>query len=395
MVNKKISVCHVTPEISKAGGGVATYVWDLAERALDYGINASVLGQDSLGDPSLLSANKNISVHILDRLGPRSMSYLPRLKNTIFKMKPDIIHAHGLRMWPIYGAMCVAKKNKMPFVLSMHGMMTPALLQQRKFKKQIAYQLFDRQTLKHTNLIHATSAMELEHIRNFGCKNPVIVLPIGCDIPQAPKASAINAWRDRFSELKNKRVLLYLSLIHHKKGLLRLIDTWAKLSEKYSDWHLLIAGPDHQNHLIQIKEAIRKTKTQKSITLAGPLYGAEKNIAYQQAQAFVLHSDWENFGIVIAEALAGGLPVITSDQTPWQIINQKKCGWWIPLKIEALEHTLAQALALSADALNQKGQNAIQLIKEDYAWPGVYEQLQSGYEWLLGNGPKPAAVDMI
>ena len=394
--NSSIEICHVTPTLSRHGGGVASYIWDVAKRGKHFGLNPLVLGvNDSDTQCDILQHQENLKIKTVDRKGPSIIAYAPDLLNTITEASPDIIHAHGLRMWPIYGACKVANKKKIPFVLSMHGMMTPALLQRNKLKKKMAYALFDRYTLKNTDLIHATSIQELQHIRDYGCKNPVMISPIGCDIPELVQPQEKQNFINKFPEINGKRILLYLGLIHHKKGLLRLIKAWQKQTSSHKNWHLVLAGPDNNGHLKEVERMISETNTGNSITLTGPAFGSEKQVVFDLAQAFVVHSDWENFGIVIAEALAAGKPVLTSNQNPWEVLNEKDCGWWIPLKQEALESTLEIVLGLTPEQLETKGQNGQQLIKSQYAWLEVYKKIRASYDWLLGNDSRPECIDVI
>lgn len=391
-----INVCHVTPTISRHGGGVASYVWDVAVRGNEFGIKPLVLG---VNDPDtavdIAKYTPEINVRSVNRKGPGIIAYAPDLLSVIEQSATDLVHAHGLRMWPIYGAYKAARKKQIPFVLSMHGMMTPALLQRNKLKKKIAYALFDRQTLKNADLIHATSTLELQHIRDYGCKNPILISPIGCDVAPEPNPQAKQEFFKKFPVIKNKRILLYLGLIHYKKGLIRLIQAWAKLSKQHTDWHLVLAGPDNMNHLQEVQQKINETQTAETITLTGPVFGDQKAAAFNLSQAFVVHSDWENFGIVIAEALAAGKPVLTSDQNPWEVINKKNCGWWIPLTQSALEEALGNVLSSSENELKNKGQNGRKLIESNYAWNAVYKNIRASYDWLLGNGQRPDCVDII
>ena len=396
MTMSEINVSHVTPTISRHGGGVASYVWDLARRGKAFGITPQVLAVNDLDtENDIRKYTESINIKTVDRKGPGIIAYAPDLLSVLQDSTVDIIHAHGLRMWPIYGAYKAAKKKQIPFVLSMHGMMTPALLQRNKLKKKIAYVLFDYKTLKNADLIHATSILELQHIRDYGCKNPVLISPIGCDPAPQMSEQVKHEFVEKFPKLKGKRILLYLGLLHHKKGLHRLVEAWAKLENKQDDWHLVIAGPDHMNHLKEVLTTINVTGQSETITLTGPLFGDQKSAAFALAQAFVVHSDWENFGIVIAEALAAKTPVLTSDQNPWKVLNDKDCGWWIPLKQSALDQTLAIVLNSSEEDLKAKGQRGLELIKSDYAWPQVYKNIRASYDWLLGNVEKPDCIDVI
>src|SRR6185369_15513882 len=107
---------------------------------------------------------------------------------------------------------------------------------------------------------------------------------------------------------------LFLSRIHPKKGLLNLIEAWARLRPK--NWELCIAGPDETNHLAAVMRLLGSFGLERQVRFLGELWGDAKSQAFLDSDLFVLPSFSENFGLVIAEALAHGIPVITTQATP-------------------------------------------------------------------------------
>ena len=71
---------------------------------------------------------------------------------------------------------------------------------------------------------------------------------------------------------------------------------------------------------------------------------------------FVAPSYFENFGQSIAEALATGIPVITTTGTPWKDLKDKNCGWWIDQKSECIADALQEAMSLSDSDRKAKGE---------------------------------------
>lgn len=112
---------------------------------------------------------------------------------------------------------------------------------------------------------------------------------------------------------RQQRVALFLSRIHKKKGLINLLQAWAKIDPK--GWLLRLAGPDEAGHLTEILDAIRAFGLTDSVQYVGSVSGEAKQRFYREADLFVLPSYSENFGVVVAEALAHGLPVITTRGT--------------------------------------------------------------------------------
>ena len=169
--------------------------------------------------------------------------------------------------------------------------------------------LFQKKDLQMADCIHATSNSEAKNIRALGFTNPIALIPNGINLLDYPD----------YNKLPNtKRKLLFLSRIHEKKGIELLINSWNELDTKYTkDWEIEIIGSGSDEYIQNLKELINKYKLNSSIVISKPIYGIQKLKKYQSSDLFVLPSYSENFGIVIAEALACKLPVITTKGVPW------------------------------------------------------------------------------
>jgi glycosyltransferase involved in cell wall biosynthesis len=94
----------------------------------------------------------------------------------------------------------------------------------------------------------------------------------------------------------------------------------------------------------------------------------------------------------VAEALAFGLPVITTRNAPWPELESRQCGWWIELDHAALTRAMEDALRSSTDTLHEMGQRGRALMEEKFSWKRVAHQMKRSYEWLLGRAEKPDCV---
>ena len=122
----------------------------------------------------------------------------------------------------------------------------------------------------------------------------------------------------------------------------------------------------------------------------GHLPGTDRLLAYASADLFVLPSHSENFGIVVAEALAAGLPVITTDQTPWQEVQREGAGRQIPINAEALTDAL-QAL-MSANVEREGMSLAARRIAARYEWSEIGRKFHELYQWVLQDNGRPVPV---
>jgi glycosyltransferase involved in cell wall biosynthesis len=131
------------------------------------------------------------------------------------------------------------------------------------------------------------------------------------------------------------------------------------------------------------------------VQLIGGVYGAEKWKRFQQADLFVLPSYSENFGIVVAEALASGTPVLTTQGTPWQELETQNCGWWIELSVDEIVKALRTFINTSETTLEVMGKNGRQLVEEKYSIEAVARQMKELYEWIVCPKDKPQFIHVL
>ncbi|MEY4198924.1 MAG: hypothetical protein RLZZ265_664, partial [Verrucomicrobiota bacterium] len=168
------------------------------------------------------------------------------------------------------------------------------------------------------------------------------------------------------------------------------IAVWSEL--KPPSWELVIAGDDDGGHAAEVVAAIRAAGLEQSCHLVGPVGDDDKWASYAAADLFVLPSYSENFGLVIAEALGCGVPVITTTATPWTGVESHQCGWCVPPGRDALRPALAQALARTRDELQHMGARGRTWVRAEYSWGQAAEQLGQVYEFLVGQRARPATV---
>ena len=284
-------------------------------------------------------------------------------------------------------------------MVSLRGMLTTWALRFRGLKKRVAWHLYQRRDLHTASVLQATSRAEADGFRCLGLKHPIAIIPNGVELPEWKAES-----RKQKAEMGTKevrRTVLFLGRIHPIKGLLSLVEAWGTVqreerraeSEEHGTWRVVIAGSDENGHTAEVKAESRKQKVEASFEFVGPVEGERKWELYRSADLFVLPSHSENFGLVVAEALACGVPVITTKGTPWQDLEIHRCGWWVEMGAEPLANALRAAMALSDAERVEMGQRGRKLVEEKYNWPRIAEQMKAVYEWMLGLGPRPRSVD--
>lgn len=154
-------------------------------------------------------------------------------------------------------------------------------------------------------------------------------------------------------------------------------------------WKVVIAGPDEGGHRGEVEEAIGQAGLTNVFKFVGLVDGGDKTKLYRGSDLFILPTFSENFGVVVAEALAHEVPVITTKGAPWEGLLTHRCGWWVDIGVEPLAAALREATNLPQETLRDMGQRGRAYVEQNFGWPGIAQQMLSVYQWMLGQGPKP------
>lgn len=296
----------------------------------------------------------------------------------------ELIHDHGVWLPANYRVAKIADSTATTRVVSPRGMLEPWALNHRKWKKRLAWLLYQKRCLKSAAALHATSPAEAEQFRRLGFTMPIILLPNGVDLPVLTNTSAPS------SGVKRKTAL-FLGRIHPKKGLPLLLEAWAQV--KPPDWDLHIVGPDEDGHRAELQRMAGKLGLGGAcVRFSGSMDGEAKEHAFREASLFILPTHSENFGIAVAEALAHGLPVITTHGAPWECLDTEQCGWWVPVDGASIATALDDATRRPEAELRQMGTRGKTMVAERYSWDGIAREMLACYRWILGQGSKPDCI---
>ncbi|MDT0632219.1 glycosyltransferase [Rubrivirga litoralis] len=292
-----------------------------------------------------------------------------------------VVHDHGLWLPTNRAAALAARAAGRPFVVSPKGMLSDRALRVKRAKKRLAWHLYQRRVLGLVDAFQATSEAEAADVRRAGFRQPVAVIPHGVAVP--PSASPRPARAGR-------RTALFLSRVHPIKGLPDLVEAWDRV--RPDAWRLVVAGPDEEGHRAALERQVAAAGLGGAVSFAGPVEEAAKWDLYREADLFVLPTHSENFGIVVAEALAAGLPVLTTKGAPWQALETERCGWWTDVGAEPVAAALREATAAPPEALRAMGERGRAYVAGHLSWDRAAAEHLALYQWLLGGGPRPNSV---
>lgn len=379
-----MKITHVISSISRNSGGTSTYLQSLLE-VLPSSLKNTLICYDSYDN---LELPDDVNLKMINDSKKRINGFSREFYITLNETNSDLMHINGFWEFTSFLASRVAQTKKIPYVFSPHGMLEKWPLEQNKFIKKIALRLYQNKDLRRAACIHATSNNELKTIRNNGFKNPIAMIPNGVNIVEFPIS-----FPDKHNTTKK---ILFLSRIHVKKGIENLIDAWKLINtELKKDWIIEIVGNGDENYIQSLKDIIISENLSEQIEIKKPVFGIDKVKLFREASLFVLPTFSENFGIVIAEALASYTPVITTKGTPWEDLKKTNSGWWTDIGIEPLKKVLEQAIGSSDKTLIKMGVNGRKLIEDKYSMQSVAEQMLQLYQWILTKKNKPNFVDTI
>ncbi|MEI6239045.1 MAG: glycosyltransferase [Planctomycetia bacterium] len=372
---------HVTGATGREGAGVTAAVEGMvAGLATCPTVELSLVGICPPGEAWNSRADLRATRIRVTSRPPRIFSYAPGLQRLFSELRPSILHQHGI--WQYSGIVAARLRDSLgvPLIISPHGMLAPRAMAHHAPRKRLAWWLYQRRVLEAADVFHVASERERDDVRALGLRQPVAVVPFGIDVPDACPVRTNTG----------PMTALFLSRIHPIKGVLDLVHAWAQV--RPAGWRLMIAGPDECGHTAEVMGAIGKLGLGESVALRDACWGADRDRLMDTSDLFVLPSHSENFGLIVAEACARGLPVLTTQGTPWHSIVDNACGWWVPVGIEGLRAGLREACGLDRTTLEAMGHRGWKMVASSYSWPTAISRLLGVYEWLLDGGRQPDCV---
>lgn len=413
----------------------------LEQAKMGHEVTLACLDYPHLGPQVAAPGVRMVSVKA-NLLAVRGRGWSPKFRRVVMEeaKKADVVHNHGLWMWPNKYAREAAVGAGKPLIISPRGMLEAWSLGRSKLRKAVAWRLFERKNLQSAVMFHATAASEADSIweatkrlrdketkrqrwegNKVGkCESevPVVVAANGVDLPDLARRPGRDIFEKKFPELKDRRWVVFMSRLHPKKGIDVLLRAWAQQKEVTGDeWRvasgkesqtaddirqtatetkrlrdqetkdsplLILAGSDLIGYRKDVERMVRELQIEDSVVITGELQGEAKNCLLANADVFVLPSYSENFGIVVAEAMSWGRPVVASTGTPWKEIADVGAGWWVKPEDEALAQALHEALSTRREELDAMGAKGRALVAERYTWAAPARSLVEAYSEVTG-----------
>lgn len=381
-----LRILHVISSFDFSKGGTTAALLGMAVSQKRAGLETSIVA--TWTEPHENAATEQaeeagVPVTLVGPAKGRFQSH-PQLKPTLQQQiaQADIIHIHALYEDIQHIAAVTSRKLQKPYVISPHGMLDPYILAHNRWLKK-AYMFWRlRKDLNCAKALCYTTPTEQKLVEPLKLKPTGVVETLGIHLEEFEHLPARGFLRQRMPDIGQRRIVLFLSRVHEKKGLDLLVPAFAQA--KLENAVLVIAGPDSEDGYMQkVKGFARQAGIEDKVFSTGMLHGKERIQAYVDAELFALCSYQENFGIVVPEALAAGLPVVISDQVNvCDDVKKFEVGTVVPTRQEKLTEAIQYWMTDENERL-RVGQLARKTAFEQYDWNRIGERWVGHYEKIV------------
>lgn len=362
-----MKVVHYIPSIDRSSGGTTAYMQLLANELGEL-VELYIVSHESPNPVKIGNCQIRYISHSI--LGEMKKEWWVLLN----EIHPDIVHVNCCWMPGCAFTQKWAQQLGYKIVLTPHGMLEPWIIKRHYWTKKVpALLLYQKQAVVKADYLHATAQSEKENLLKLNYNNKIEIIANGIEVKNVALKTSWN----------RKKEILFLSRIHVKKGINFLIEATANLKTELQGYTINIAGEGEESYINELKQLASKLGIADLIHFIGGVYGDEKWELFRKADLFVLPTHSENFGIVVAEALACGTPVITTQGTPWQELESYHCGWWTEIGTEATTKALKEFLQCTEVQLKQMGKNGRRLMEEKYSSQKMAHSMVNLYRKIL------------
>jgi glycosyltransferase involved in cell wall biosynthesis len=378
-------VLHVIPSIDRFAGGPTAALLGLTRAQVKAGLEVKVLTtyrqiQDRVAGQ--VFQDQGVAVEMLGPVAGKLARH-PDLAFLADQQVKDahIVHIHAIWEQLLHVSARSAQKRNIPYILTPHGMLDPWSLAQNKWAKKLMMTWRIRRNLDRAAALHFTSNTERDLTAPLKLRAPKIVEPIGLEMADYEHLPPGGTFRQRYPQIGDRPLILFLGRIHPGKGLEHLVPALAQADVPGA--MLAVVGPDSENFRGVIEGLVEKHGLKDRVIFTGFLDGVDRLAALSDADLFCLPSDHENFGMSIVEALAAGVPVLISDHVAiWREIVDANVGAATAPETAAVARELHRWLT---DAALRKtaAENARSFVWSRYDWDQIARRWRRHYEDIL------------
>jgi glycosyltransferase involved in cell wall biosynthesis len=382
----KICVAAAYYKPATVYGGPVRSVSALCEGLMTAGDHVTVLttnanGAEALSVPTGQPCNVDgVSVYYYPRLGSRlapAYYYSPGLKQACReKIKTvDVVYIVGTWTYAMFAAATAAIKAGVPFVVSPRGSFMTWSMSQKPLKKRVYLELIERRLINRAAAIHCTSSLEQRQLAQWSLCPHCVVIPNGLDLTPFNRLPERGKLRQALGVPQDGMLSLFVGRLHREKRLDLIIEAFATVAGGLPTAHLLIVGPEEDGSGKKALEQVVGLGLSDRVHFAGMLSGMALMHAYADADMLVLLSHRENFAMVVAEAMAAGLPVLASNEVGLATeVVKNGAGHSVDADLEKVVMTWRTMLQ-NRENLQKMGRHGKALVRRNFSFQVVSAQM--------------------
>lgn len=373
-----MKVLHVIPSVADRSGGPATAIVPMCRALMQQGVDVLLIATDAGLNERAIDEYKGVPAKLFPVELGESFKYSRPLAAWLGAnvQQFDLAHVHAVFNHSSVAAARACRRAGVPYIVRPLGTLDPWSMTQKSLRKRVFWQVAGKGMMQGAAAVHYTSEAEKLATERLTGLNHGRVVPLGIEPPGAVSREALV---QHFPALAHDPYVLVLSRLHSKKALDVLLEAFLSLDQKFSAWHLVLAGDGPDDYVAKLKHM---AASDPRVSFTGWVEGKQKHALLGCASLLALPSHQENFGLCVMEALSQSVPVLVSpgvNLAP-EIVTAN-AGWVAAIDKDALATKLAEALSDEAE-LAKRGRAGQQLSRH-YSWENTAKHLVHLYQHIL------------
>lgn len=385
-----MKILIVIPAIGTVYGGPSKSVLALAEQLCRLSCHVDIVtthanGASPLNVPLqtwITGQSYRIQYFPYSDIGDYKLSIC--LTRWLFQHIPDydVVHTNAIFSYPVLPAYLACQLHRIPYVVTPHGMLEPWALSYKAQKKFLYYKLLEKPALQEATAIQVLATPEAKNIRSLGITTPLALVPNGIDRqPFLPLADP-ELFYQKFPDVRQKTLILFLGRIDPKKGLDLLASAFAKIHAQFPNTHLIVAGPDNIGFLPSVQAYFTQAGCLNAVTFTGMLTGDTKYAALAAASIYVAPSYSEGFSMSVLEGMAAGLACVITAECNFPEAANAQAAYVVRANADDITKALVNCLSNPLEA-KAMGNRARQFVFAHYTWEQIAQKMVKVYTAIV------------
>lgn len=303
----------------------------------------------------------------------------------------DVVHIHAVYLWPTTITAYWCRKLKIPYVIRPAGLLDSINVHKHyegfiasymsRIKKIAYMNIIGKYELNNAKGIHYTSQFEMDSSLKWGIKVKGKIIPLGVEVPERNNLVRCDKSADLIFKPKT---ILFLSRLDPIKGIEILIETVNILCRFRNDFKLIIGGSGKKDYKLKLIEMIDRYGLGGVVSMIGNVTPENKNLVFENSDIFILLSHHENFGIVVAEAMAMNLPVVISNNVGiHNYVKDYGAGLVVSGNNPELIASDINDLLNDETRIIEMSKKARLLCENEFSWDKIAQQTENYYKELI------------